>query len=82
MTDEQPIQPTSPSESLPPEVLDQALLVVAIRADGTGITYVHSSVSAEQCADWLIEHAEQVRNSAAVCPDCMNKVQHQHVPTE
>lgn len=68
----------APSEVIGPDTLDQALLTVVIRADGTAVTFVSSLANREAVADWLHEVAETVRRAPDTCEACRDGADHSH----
>lgn len=69
-----------PSEILDPTQLDQALLVVVVRRDGSSVVIVRSDVSPGMLADWLEATAAAVRDGRPPCHACEAGVVHTHDP--
>lgn len=70
-------EPT-PSEVIGPDTLDQALLVVVVRADGTAVTFVSSTADRNSVADWMHTAADTVRAAAVDCDSCREGQDHTH----
>lgn len=72
----------TPSEALPPTVLDQALLIVAVHADGTAYLSIDNGVDDAALADWLQATVDAIRRGdhRHGCPDCAAGVSHHHPP--
>ena len=66
----------APSEAIGPDTLDQALLVVVIRLDGSAVTYVSSAVDRTAVAEWLHRTADEVLNID--CEACREGHDHGH----
>lgn len=67
-----------PSEVLTPDQLDQALLTLVVRRDGTAVTWVSSDADRDAVAAYLVEAAAQIRVAPVDCSACREGLQHTH----
>lgn len=74
-----PPERRDPSEVLDPAQLDQALLVLVIRQDGTAFSSVYSTVDRAALAAYVHQFADLLTTAAHTCPDCEAGVDHNHV---
>ena len=66
----------APSEVLDPTQLDQALLVLVVRQDGTAYSSVYSTVDREVLASWVRDFADRLTEHT--CEACETGVPHNH----
>jgi hypothetical protein len=76
MTQPDPEYVPQPSEVLDPTQLDQALLVLVVRPDGTAFSSVSSTVDRPSLTAWVHEFADRI--AGATCPDCAAGTSHAH----
>lgn len=73
------VDPPAPSEVLDPAQLDQALLVLVIRGDGTAYSSVWSDVDRDALAGWVHDFADTLADHS--CDACAAGVAHSHDST-
>ena len=66
----------APSEVLDPAQLDQALLVLVIRQDGTAYSSTYSTVDRDALAGWVRDFADRLAEHT--CEACETGVPHNH----
>lgn len=76
-TAETPYEP-QPSELLTPDQLDQALLVVVVRRDGTAVTFTSNDTDRNALAAWMHSTAETIRVAPEECEACRAGAEHTH----
>jgi hypothetical protein len=76
MTDQTPEYVPPPSEVLDATQLDQALLVLVVRQNGTAFSAVRSDVDRASLSAWVHEFADRILG--ADCADCRDGNAHNH----
>ena len=66
----------APFDVLDPTQLDQALLVLVVRQDGTAYSSVYSTVNREVLASWVRDFADRLTEHT--CEACETGVPHNH----
>lgn len=78
MTDADAHEP-APSEVLGPDQLDQALLTIVVRRDGSTVMFVASDTDRAAVATWMRQAANQVETAPIDCAACRDGQPHAHV---
>ena len=85
MTDQtpDPAYVPPPSEVLGPEALDQALLVLVARLDGTAFLSIANGVDQDSLAAWLHQTADLIAadDHREGCAECSAGLSHEHDTT-
>ena len=59
-----------PSEVLTPDQLDQALLTLVVRRDGSSSLWLASDVNRDALAEWMRRSADEVAAAPIECAAC------------